>query len=78
MNCGNSPFSGNYTQKSQILPILGEITAYLRKRKKKIKKTRFKTISHKKSRILLIFDEMIVYLHKKNCTFKINQLQESS
>ena len=62
MNCGNSPFSGNYTQKSQNLLILGEITAYLRKRKN----THFKTICREKSRILLIFDEMVVYLRKKS------------
>ena len=34
----------------------------------KKKNTHFKTISHKKSQILQIFNEMIEYLHKKSCT----------
>ena len=32
-----------------------------------------KIISLKNSRILAIFDELVVYLRKKNCAFKINQ-----
>ena len=59
-NCGKSSYSRYW---SQILPILGEITAYLRQRKKKYK--HFKTISREKSRILPIFDEMTAYLLKK-------------
>ena len=34
-----------------------------------------KIISLKNSRILAIFDELVVYLRKKNCAFKINHPQ---
>ena len=42
MYCKKSPFTGNYAQNLQILPILGELIAYLCKRKTRKKDVHFK------------------------------------
>ena len=71
ISCGKSSFSCNKPRKSQIMPILGEITAYLHKRKNK----HFKTNSRKKSRIS-DFRRNGHDIYAKNRTFKVNQPQK--
>ena len=57
IHCAKNSYSGNYSRKSLILPILGKIAACLCKGKEK--KAHFKTVSREKSRILPIFKEMV-------------------
>ena len=60
INCRKNSYS---VKIANFASIFSEITACLYKRKK----THFKTVSYKKSLILLIFDGMVVYLPKKSC-----------
>ena len=63
INCEKSLCPSSYSQKSQILPILGEMdNAFMWGGD-----AHFKTISQEKSRILQIFEETVAYLCKKSC-----------